>query len=63
MSYFDTSAKNNMGVNEGFNYLCEEAYKKVISSKEDDTSSKNFKINKQNTHNKKKNCISWLSCG
>ena len=41
MPYFETSAKNNRGIKEGFDYLINEVYEKINEQKEEE---KNIEI-------------------
>ena len=53
MVYFETSAKDNINIKEGFEKIAEDAYEKDISNR-----TEKIKISKQNNKNKKKKCCS-----
>ena len=52
MPYFETSAKNNQGIKEGFDYLINEVYEKINEQKEDENIEK-----KEEIEEKKSECF------
>ena len=65
MPYFETSAKDNKGIKEGFDYLINEVYEKINEQKEEE---KNIVIQKEDENiekkeeieEKKSGCFGWM---
>ena len=65
MPYFETSAKDNKGIKEGFDYLINEVYEKIHEQKEEE---KNIVIQKEDENiekkeeieEKKSGCFGWM---